>query len=83
MKTLSAVLELNLVNCTCGSLEEIGRAVPVLDAAVREYLLSDEVIERTTRAAAEADGQVWEGLSSKMYYANMIGAALSAALGEE
>ena len=38
--------------------------------------MSDNLIERLTRAAAEADGQVWHGLSSKHSYANMAGAIL-------
>lgn len=38
--------------------------------------MSDNLIERLTRAAAEADGQVWEGLSCKHTYANMAGAVL-------
>jgi hypothetical protein len=38
--------------------------------------MSDNLIERLTRAAAEADGQVWEGLSCKHTYANMVGATL-------
>lgn len=38
--------------------------------------MSDNLIERLTRAAAEADGQVWEGLSCKHIYANMAGAIM-------
>jgi len=42
----------------------------------RRMKMSD-LIERLTRAAAEADGQVWDGLTCKQPYANMVGAVMS------
>tara|TARA_R100000951_G_C2573492_1_gene159567 strand:- start:331 stop:606 length:276 start_codon:yes stop_codon:yes gene_type:complete len=60
-----------------------GREVSVFIAkALRDALATPEVIERATRAAAEADGQVWDDLSCKHIYANMVGAAIQAAIGE-
>lgn len=46
---------------------------------IAEHAMTDEVIERVTRACAEADGQVWDGLPKTLKLNYTIQASASIA----